>query len=508
MWTNVSSVLKVSDIIDTNGISPTEIPKRIWETVFYFQNYVDEILKNLWTDLRIDWWANDNQLYTVVDVRNLRWLNNNQIKSLFSNNFAIDIESNEWIEKVNDFYQSAIDFIEKRYWKKVPSEVRNRKILDVSDIKTILDSTWQWVSWIFYCAISKVMFSIIPAQNDVRISGIGKIHQEISEYIANPLHSTEEIAEWVEEWKITIDETWFAVPVVLYHRKKELESIYWKEMWNSEYKSMDDFKDLHWFTLEMDSKNPLDMILILQRYYFILRDRAKIKKDDDWLEIDIENKNMISLEDLEKYKDNIDPDFYEILYEAIRKSQSKSAKKQEEKWTNKEYKDIKITTKFRSSNPKWRYLSDVYSWTEFKFTQKWNNNEKWLSFHPIFDYKKRLRELTRVFGFVTKFDLVFFVNEFFDKLDENLMKKWKKRWTYLRELVEDLKSPPWNLLWRDFNYIANSENNLLEIKKALFRHFEAELVKVKMTENSRTYFYAHKSYFKLAPDLQPQLTKI
>lgn len=508
MWTNVSSALKVSDIIEANGISPIEIPKHIWETVFHFQDYVDVILKNLWTDLKIVWWVNDNQPYTIVDVRNLRWLNNHQIKSLFSNNFAIDIESNEWIEKINGFYQNAIDFIERRYWKKVPSEVKSRKIWNTSDIKMILDSTWQWVSWIFYCAISKIIFSMIPTQNDVRISGIGRIHQEISEYIANPIHSREEIAEWVEEWRITIDETWWTVPIMLYHRKKELDSIYWKEMWNSDYKNIDDFKDLHWFTLEVGSQSSLDIILILQKYYFILKDRAKIKKDDEEVEIDIENKNMVSLEDLEKYRQYINSDFYEILYEAIRKSQSKSLKKQEEKWTNKEYKDIKITLKFRSSNPKWKYLWDVYSWTEFKFTQKWNNNEKWLSFHPIFDYKKRLRELTRIFGFVTKFDLVFFVNEFFDKLDENLMKKWKKRWTYLRELVEDLKSPPWNLLWRDFNYIANSENNLLEIKKALFRHFEAELVKVKMTENSRTYFYAHKSYFKLAPDIQPQLIQI
>jgi hypothetical protein len=51
-------------------------------------------------------------------------------------------------------------------------------------------------------------------------------------------------------------------------------------MGNINSNDVDDFKDLHGFTIEIDSQETTDMIFIFQKYYFLLLEKAKKTKND------------------------------------------------------------------------------------------------------------------------------------------------------------------------------------------------------------------------------------
>lgn len=511
MTTNWNNALKVSDIVEINWISPTKSPNNIWEEVIFdIKSRLEGILENVFQQFKINKKENDsdNPIYSLIDVRNFRWLSVNEIQTLFVNNFQINLESNNWIEKFNEYYNLAIRIIESRYWRIANSAISNRKINNIQDIKDILEKTWVWKTWVFYCAIAKIFLSIISLKRDVRITHIWKIWEEITDHILKPIQDSEQLSEGIYKWVINIDESQKSVPIKVYNRTKSLYSCVWKQIWNIDYWKVDDFKDLHWYTLEIDSTNSEDYILLLQRYYLSLRDKARKSTSDYWedneYEIEIENKWLITLNDVDNCKEKLDQDFYDILILSIQQSESKAKKKKEQKWTNEKYRDVKIELKYKTKDPRGKDYKDVYSWVEIKIVQAWNDNEKWLSFHPVFDYKKRFRELTRLFWFITKFDIVNYTNEFFDNLDNELSKKWLVRWKYLKELVEELRM----YLWNNFTYRHNDIENLLEIKKAFYMHLESELVKVKITKDAKNYFYVHKSYFNLTPELQPELIEI
>ena len=106
-------------------------------------------------------------------------------------------------------------------------------------------------------------------------------------------------------------------------------------MGNIEYNKVDDYKDLHGYTIELATQNPADIIFTLEKYYSMLITEAKLKKTDDCEvmvpDIKIENKGMISLQDLENIKSRLSEEFYLFLKQNLVRSESTSKKKQKDK---------------------------------------------------------------------------------------------------------------------------------------------------------------------------------
>jgi hypothetical protein len=258
-----------------------------------------------------------------------------------------------------------------------------------------------------------------------------EIHEEITNYLWRSIHSKEEVSEWRVDWKIKIwdKNLW----VHFSHRAKSIDSIVWKAAWSIEYNEVDDYKDLHGYTLEIDTKKDHDIILLMQQYYLKILQKVKSKTNNQWIEIpqiEIENKNMIEtrlsenwdiyIPALEDLKNQLDSNFYEILKLSIISSEIKSAKKAKNKNTDHKYQDIKFKINYGTNDPRWKELENIYSWVEVKFIKKWNENEKWSALHSVFDYSKRFRELTRLVWYIRHTDILNFVNDFFNNLDEIL----------------------------------------------------------------------------------------
>lgn len=503
--------LNITDILpESSYYHHPEVPAHINDVVFDVKEHIELILSDVLQKFKIIKTNGKEQPYSLADVRNFRDISITDLKKLFLYNFNLNLENKEDFNTINRYYQEAIQIIEKRYGREVETSLKHHVIRSPEDIKKMLDITGKWHKWVMICAISKLFLSLSIVNRDVRITEIDKIHSEITKEITTPLANLQEKALWYDEWEFFIDEKEKHIPIHFFHRAKSKESIVGKQMGNIDYNKVDDYKDLHGCTLEVDTHDMSDIILMLQQYYFMLLHKAKeqpINCEETAPYIKIENKALISLEDLENIQDKLDPNFYDFLKISLSRSEVSTKNKQKEKWSGDNYKDIKITLDYKTNDPRGKHLASIYSGIELKFIKKENNNEHGLSFHGIFDYKKRFREMTRIFGFIHHEDILFFVNNFFENINEKLLKHGKHFDVYMNELVADIQKKD-HFFPENFQYIPHDHENMLMIKKWLYQHFLKEVVEVKLKKSSKHTFFVHKSYFDLTPEIQPDLEVI
>jgi hypothetical protein len=454
--------------------------------------------------------------YSLMDIRNFKLLNKEQIKELFVTWFWIDLDSKKWIEELNIYYTEVKRIFCDRYWKNLPYNLK-QELHWVDDIERIFNATWSTLHWVYYCALAKLFYAHVSFIKDIRVSKIDDIHEEINDLLFSSVHNEVEVDEWRIDWKTKVNDD--DINVTVMHRSKSIDSIIGKAAWNIDYNEVDDYKDLHWYTLELDTQKDEDIILIMQQYYLKLIQKVDYKEDKDWNyipDITINSKNMIEVEEwswweyfipaLEKLKDELDTDFYLLLKKSLIKSHEKSWEKAEKKWTDHKYQDIKFKVSYWTKDPSWKDLENIYSWVEIKFTKKWNENEKWSAFHSVFDYAKRFRELTRLVWYIRHTDILNFVNDFFNNLWEALNFKGMKRWPYLQDLLSDLQNK-W-FIDKSIEYKIGCNEIEVEIRKWLYKMFESKLMKVKSSKNARKHFYIHPSYYDLVPEIQPELYEI
>jgi len=458
------------------------------DIVFDVKKYLDIIIREFSIKFENSKWNE----YSLMDVLNFRWAPILKLIMLLQL-LKIDISNNDWIPELNTLYVRAVNILKKRYWKKIPKLIELKTINSINDIKSILEGTWKTLNWVFNCALSKFIMLFAMVLKDQRIVNIWSIHNEIIRNISLRFNDLSEIRTWFKTWFLWLE--WDKIKVNLLDRPKSIDSIIWKMMWNIDYNWIDDFFDLHWCEIKINTNNKSHIILALQDIYF-----NHVIHNSDIEDIEIENKWIINENDINNTK-WLDPVFKELLLSSLRERIWKTRKKQEQKKTNHKYEDIKIKYKYKSINPI-IWLAKIKSWVEIKFTIEGNENEKWLAFQPIFDWNKKFRELTRAFWFIRVQDIIQAVNIFFENLDEELQKKWKNRDEYMQELIDDL-SLEWFM--ERINYIADDDLVSKTVEIALYNYYEKWLKKVKPKKNSKKFFYIHPSYLKLTWDVVPEV---
>jgi hypothetical protein len=418
-----------------------------------------------------------------MDLSKVEFKTENDIKSFLLSNFWINLNKKDGFREFNDVYVSCIDFYEKRYLRSVPRSMKNLTFWSILDIKKFIAWTWQWVTGVYKCDIAKVFFSYARVINEKKYNQIDPIHEQLTDRLLRSIQVDSIDKNWVIKW----DFRGASSQVKCFSRPKSVDSIVGKEIADVKYNSIHQFKDLHWFTFEC--KNKTDLLLLFQQFY------------NTWIftEWFIENKNLISEEDVEGVE-SLDSWFKSEILAAIEKSKKTEVNKAQSKWTSGHYKEIKIKGYTNYTDPNDPSSRDNNTWIEIKFTLEWNENEKWTSLQSVFDYKKRLRELTRISWMVRQKDIINFVNDFYKNLDNNLSYKWIERISYIEELYKDLESledkKGEKLISEPFDISEKEiENHLL---LWLYRYFCDDLIAVKRTKKSNWIYYVHKNYFKLA----------
>lgn len=423
---------------------------------------------------------------TVMDLFNIPLGTDKGIIDFIKARLHIDIETERWIEEINDLFEKSKDFYEKRYLKTLPFKLKKMIFKNTLSIINFLRETkTNKSSWALHCAISKVAYAVDDVLSNEKVRrAVFLDRQFISEHLEKPF----QIEEWYEDkngniyrtGKVVIDNN--VINFKLIARQKGSESIMGKQLADAKYYSINEFKDLVGITIyvEKDYEAALMMQYIDQMLY---KGRAQIKNKDG-LELDevkkhtyLNEKFYLKLEK-ETKKD-------EIVEEEI--SDEEREFNERKKSTSEKYKEIKLIGNVNLSLEEWGKSSKYPIGTEIKFVVWWHDNEEWISLQAIYDYFKRFRELTRLGIPIRKIDIINYVNDFFENIDEVLKKKNKEKSMYFLELFKDFVEQ-W-YIDTDFKLSGTPQSNEKILAIWLYEYFESKLVKIKFPHSKKIYYF-------------------
>ena len=442
-------------------------------TDFYVDDYV-EIISHL-KPLNI-WWVD----VTIMDLFNIPFNSDIEIIELIKKRFFIDITTQEWIYKINDLFSKAKKIYESRYLKKLPIKISRLKFRNTKSIIDFLRETkTNKTTWALNCAIAKISYATFDVLSNEKVRRESFLDKQfISEYLERPF----QIEEWYEDengniyrnGKVVIN--WQVITFRLISRQKWSESIIWKQLSEAKYYSTNEFFDLVWVTVYVE--NDVQAALMMQYIdQMIYAGKAKIK-----------NKNWINIENVLIWTE-LNDEFYEKLEKATRQTSDEEISEEEKEFNERKkssslkYKEIKLVWYILLSLEEWKYLI----WIEIKFVVGWHDNEQWISFQTIYDYLKRFRELTRLWIPIRKIDIINYVNDFFEHIEENLKKKNKNKETYYKELFKDLLD-----LWfieDNFELTWDEINNEKILALWLYKYFESKLIKIRFPHSKKEYYF-------------------
>jgi len=423
----------------------------------------------------------DNLEVTILDLFNIDFDEKEQIIDFIKDRLNIDIKEKAWIEKINLLLNKSIEYYEKRYLRTLPVSFKKIKFWTIdSIIKFIKDTRTNKKTGAIHCLLRKTSYVINEVTTNPKIKRAKPLDKEFVERkLQIPLQITESLTDKsgniYKKWKIMINDKIINFSIIT--RTKWIESIIWKEISDPKYHSVDDFHDLVWSTFYIEKKE--DTILLMQyidQYIF-------------WWEAIIDNKNAIKEEDIDKYTENINEEFVEKLLYSIKTTKKKNT-------TSDDYSEIKLKWKVPLALETWENASLFPIWTEIKFVIWWQDNEKWLNLHSIYDYQKRFKESTRLWIPIKEIDIRNYVNDFFENIDISLKKKNKVKEIYYEELFIDLKNKGFikdRSLWKKL------EKNEQILAFGLYKYFKSKLDTYEV--NNRKY-YMDERYLKISRNLE------
>lgn len=447
---------------------------------FYVDDY-RKIISHL-KPIRI-WWID----VTVMDLFNMPLASDDGIKDFIMKRLEIDITTPQWIEKINQLFQQAIDFYEKRYLKKIPTKFKKIHFHNTTSIINFLRETkTNKVNGAINCALAKVSYAVDDVISNEKVRRESFLDEQfIREHLEKPF----QIEQWFEDKSGNLYRSGKVVVIdgkitkiinfKLISRQKWIDSIIGKQLAEAKYYSVDQFRDLVWATIYV--KEDWEVALMMQYIdHYIYKGAAEIR-----------NKNGLDLKKV-KSETYLEEKFYLKLEEQTKISEqqvSEDEKEHEErkKSSSDKYKEIKLIGEVDLSLEEWKESTKYKIGTEIKFVIGGHDNESWISLQSIYDYAKRFRELTRLGIPIRKIDIVNYVNDFFENIDEILKKKNKQKEVYFKELFDDLVEK--KCIKEDEKLNGNEQNNEKILALWLFRYFETKLVQVKFPHSKKTYYF-------------------
>lgn len=361
-----------------------------------------------------------------MDLPNIPFEKNDEIISFFkeSTNWRVDIETQDWIKKFNKLFQFAVQYYKKRYSRADKLVIENNRFKSTNSILDFVKKTKTSKKvGLLYCTILKIWYSFewildFEILDDWKMLKNYFLEKYIfwDKIIPNSTFNKEKDKE-KHSWSIEINNTNISFDLTI--RQKSAKSIIWKQIREPNYNSIDWVKDLIWCTFFVDNEKEL---ILLMKYVNTVVFHPQYE-DGKPVNYSIEHKNLIEQDLIDKYFSNDNSKFMEILKNELRKSE-------QVKWN---YKDIKLNWTFEYEHD-WEIH---HIWTEIKFVLKWQDHEKWLACHSIYEAKKVFKELTRLWIWVTDKTIDKAITNYFIDLEDDLVLKRKDKDTYFKELLKD-----------------------------------------------------------------------
>lgn len=250
------NVLNLSDVWN-NNLQKESKDFYLDMTDFYVNN---DFLVSLLKHSRPITASNDNNKsteVTILDLFNLPFEEDEQIKKFIKDRLKIDIDTEDWIKKINELFEKAVKLYEERYLRVLPPKIKTKKFNNKNTLITFLKETkTNKKSWLLNCAIAKIAFSMGDVLTSERIRRSAFIENQFIENMTIPLQITESHEKnWVlyRKWKVVFDDN-FVASFYIIVRIKKLNSIVWKEIATPKYYAVEEFKDLVWATFYVENE--------------------------------------------------------------------------------------------------------------------------------------------------------------------------------------------------------------------------------------------------------------
>ena len=433
------------------------------------QSTVDDILETP-TILFI----HQGQEFSIIDLLQLDFENINDFIDFLNENCRINIANEKWIE----VFKKVLDIIISIYFERYNRNYIS--IFDKIDITSKHDiySLFNWEKGVptpILCDIKKFFFLYARLLQNTLIRYMDENHQEVISKLSHCVTGDSNTPN-IQKFEGCFSYDNIQTPVLCISRSKWIDSILWKETADVKYLQIENMSDLHAMEITIDG-DEYDLLILIQQYF-----QSGIIKD-----MTVSQKNMFPAW-IDGYKNILSQGFYSEI-----KWKFTSIEDMVKKKISSKYQDVKIKWEVEIPHPKWWNRKPISVPIEIKFVLKGNQNEMWLALQPRYNIEKRFRELTRLWSLIRLKDIVSYVNEFFECLDEYLNFKWIGYSEYVHSLFQDLQNE-WCI---NENFNINDTLFLEKLHKWLFKFFVKDLVPVRKEKNWKVY-YVHKNYFSLS----------
>lgn len=456
---------KISDFVDIEYKKNTKYEKIAnnlmknmkdqWDKASWLDLFNTKEIARNWFNYIISWiLSNSEKKWKVLLDRNTSQLTPDWLD-------YVNLLLNESIEYYNwyllrDTWNSFI----KKWWGKKENKIKLKNTEEVrgffsqSNIKNNSSADKQ-----IHCSLLKIAYAI----NDIKINEdkINKTEKKFSEikqefffpnfldYIwveaTNSIKDNENNLRYIKlQTKCEISNK-RNIHFSCAWRVKRKEQILVKEISDPKYNSINAIKDIYWIRNEVKTKE--DALLLLEYLWiYVFKKKWEIVDKNIFWETSEESQDFI-----EEYANEIDKDFYDILYKSLWETLIKGWKH------NKNYKDIKIRSKL------WNYRCE----TQVNLVN--NKNETGYAHHLIFDCKKKIRALCRLQWYTSKIIIDRYIKEAIEKDIEECKRYWETStlvwFSWYDGQVENVQEEHIKLAQEKiFNYLLNEEQDILKIR--------------------------------------------
>lgn len=331
---------------------------------------------------------------TLLDLFKLHDIS--EIESVLFNQYRVDLNTREWIDKFNLIIQNAINYYENflfrtygKNWKRKFSTKKDiiefiRKTKESSPISSV------------HCTILKISHCVENILSNGKLKELDlKLDYFIENVIKKIFFVTKQEDEDCFEASYFDEKSLKQIKFKIMFRHKDWKKTLLKMLYNSNYSSSDELKDLFWIRIEVEDEQ--SALSILEKFYSIFSEEEEEEDYPSLFEkndFKVQNKNLLSEESLITIQDN--DEFKEFMQEVVTNNKKRKGE------TSKKYKDIKILTDILLP----KNIEDINSmkekyWLEIQIVLVDNKNESWFSHHWIFDAKKIISRMIRLQGYVS-----------------------------------------------------------------------------------------------------------
>lgn len=282
----------------------------------------------------------------------------------------------------------------------------------------------------------------------------------------------------------TKSEMWNKAPIYFKSswRIKDSKKIVLKMIWDRKYDNVKAIHDI--YGIRNVVNNTKDGLFLLEYLWVnVLGKRWEIV-NKAFLDEDIDR----SIEIVNQYKKDLDPDFYRILSRKLEEERTKSKSWKINSKNSKYYRDIKI---------KWKMWNKK---VEIQINLVNNKNEKWLSHHLIYVAKAKIATMIRLQSYIPVSIIYRYINEAVEKniVEDKLMWKIPELLTlggYKWDAKKISQQDKNQAIQKIFDHLFEKEKTFVQLDIAWKQHWH-----IYTNIDQRNAFHQNEEYEKMYPN--------